>query len=148
MNLENKLMKIQSTKTVLKIILQFEDPALTTPSMFNKRHQNEVNNVILVSLLLTWNIFGSLFWCLHCWLWTSKYWTGPSRKFSKTRIPEKSATVTCLTFKKAFKSTQVFQRRPLECTRIKQKIIKRFIFLTTDITLRYTLKTSFENLHK
>ena len=116
--------------------------------MFNKWHQNEVNNVILVSLMLTLNIFGSLFWCLHCWLWISKYWIGPSRKFSKTRIPKKSATVTCLTFKKAFNNTQVFQRRPLECTRIKKRIIKRFIFLTTDITLRYILKTSFENLHK
>ena len=116
--------------------------------MFNKWHKNEVNNVILVSLMLTLNIFGSLFWCLHCWLWISKYWIGPSRKFSKTRIPKKSATVTCLTFKKAFNNTQVFQRRPLECTRIKKRIIKRFIFLTTDITLRYILKTSFENLHK
>ena len=30
-----------------------------------KRRQNEVNNVILVSLMLTVNIFGTLFWCFH-----------------------------------------------------------------------------------
>ena len=29
-------------------------------------------------------MFGTLFWCLHYWLWTSEYWMGPSRKFSKT----------------------------------------------------------------
>ena len=44
---------------------------------------NEVNNVILVSLLLTLNIFGTLFWCLHSWLWTSEYWMGPFSKFPK-----------------------------------------------------------------
>ena len=41
------------------------------------------------------------------------------RTFSKTRIPEKSSKVTCLAIRKAFKNTQVFQRRTLDCTRIK-----------------------------
>ena len=26
--------------------------------------------VILVSLLLTWDRFHTLFWCFHCWFWT------------------------------------------------------------------------------
>ena len=37
------------------------------------RHQNDVIAVVLASLLLILNKFHTLFWCLHCWLWTSKY---------------------------------------------------------------------------
>ena len=29
-----------------------------------------------LSLFLTSNIFDTLFWCWHCWLWTSKCWQG------------------------------------------------------------------------
>ena len=29
-------------------------------------------DVVLVSLLLTLNRFHTLFWCVYCWLWTSK----------------------------------------------------------------------------
>ena len=36
-------------------------------------HQNDVNDVILLSLLLTLNKFDTLFCCFHCWLRTSKY---------------------------------------------------------------------------
>ena len=36
----------------------------------HQRHQNDV--VVLVSLLLTLNRFRILFWCFHCWHWTSK----------------------------------------------------------------------------
>ena len=64
---------------------------------------------------------------------------GPSRKFSKTRIPEKSGKVTCLAIRKAFKNTHVFQRRPLDCTQIKiichsnnQNTIRIFLFLVVD----------------
>ena len=39
----------------------------------NKDHQNHVNDVVLVSLLLTLNRFHTLFWCSYCWLWTSKW---------------------------------------------------------------------------
>ena len=38
----------------------------------------------LVSLLLTLTRFHLLFWCLHCWLWASKYRSG------KTMVREKS----------------------------------------------------------
>lgn len=31
---------------------------------------------LLVSFLITLNIFDTLFWSYHCWLWTSKYWLG------------------------------------------------------------------------
>ena len=37
-----------------------------------RKYQNDVNNVILMSLLLTLNKFHKLFWCFHCWLWSSK----------------------------------------------------------------------------
>ena len=37
----------------------------------------------------------------------------------KSRIPAKSGNVTCLVIQKAFKNTQVFQRKLLDCTRIK-----------------------------
>ena len=33
-------------------------------------------DVVLLSLLLTLNRFDTLLWCLHCWLWISKYWLG------------------------------------------------------------------------
>ena len=64
---------------------------------------------------------------------------GPSRKFSKTRILEKSGKVTCLAIRKALKNTHVFQRRPLDCTQIKiichsnnQNTIRIFLFLVAD----------------
>ena len=41
-------------------------------------HQNNVNYVFLVSLLLTMNRFHTLLWCFHCWLWTNKCWVGHS----------------------------------------------------------------------
>ena len=51
-------------KTTCKICLK-----LTT------KMQEDVIDVILVSLLLTLNKFHILFRCFHCWLWTSKfYW--------------------------------------------------------------------------
>ena len=64
----------------------------------------------------------------------------PSRKFPKTRIPEKSGKVTCLTIRKAFTNTQVFQRRPLDCTELKQLVTqtnhnKNLIFVMADIAL-------------
>ena len=40
------------------------------------KYQNNVNNVVLVSFLLTLNRFHTLFWCFDCWLWTSKYRLG------------------------------------------------------------------------
>ena len=33
--------------------------------------------------MLTLDISGALFWCLHYWLWTSEDWMGPFRKFPK-----------------------------------------------------------------
>ena len=33
---------------------------------------NNVNDVVLVSLLLTLNIFQTFFYCCYCWLWTGK----------------------------------------------------------------------------
>ena len=48
------------------------------------KHQNNVwnllkicvNDVVLVSLLSALSRFHTLFWCFHCWLWTSKYRLG------------------------------------------------------------------------
>ena len=64
---------------------------------------------------------------------------GPPRKFSKTRIPEKSGKVTCLAIRKTFKNTYFFQWRPLDCTLIKiichsnnQNTIRIFLFLVAD----------------
>ena len=37
-----------------------------------ERHENDINNVVLLSLWLTLNIFHLLFWCFPCWLRTSK----------------------------------------------------------------------------
>ena len=31
-----------------------------------------INDVVLVSSVLTLNRFHTLFWCFHCWLWISK----------------------------------------------------------------------------
>ena len=78
---------------------------------------------------------------------------GPFRKFQKTRIPEKSRKVTCLTIQKAFNNRQVFQWRPLDCTRIKTtchsiKAQEEFDISYGDIALRYTVTRSFANLHK
>ena len=78
----------------------------------------------------------------------------PFTKFPKNRIPEKSGKVTRFTIQKALtKNTPVFQRRPLDCTRSKQLVTqtnhnKNLIFLMADIAFRYTVKTSFANLHK
>ena len=38
--------------------------------------------MVLVSLLLTLNRFHILFWCIHCWLWTSKCWGGGGGQIS------------------------------------------------------------------
>ena len=89
------------------------------------------------------NIFGTLFWCLHCWLWTIEYWMGPLRKFPKTRIPEKSGKVTCWAIQKAFTNTQFFLKRPLDFTRTKQLVTQtnhnnNLIFLVVDIALWYS----------
>ena len=36
------------------------------------KHQNDVNNVVLVTLLVPLNRFHTLLWCFYYWLWTSK----------------------------------------------------------------------------
>ena len=46
------------------------------PNMFNVNglsNQNNINGLVLLSLLLTLNRFDTLFWCFHFWLWTSKH---------------------------------------------------------------------------
>ena len=44
------------------------------------KHQNNVWNVFkvttAVSLMLTLNRFHTLFWCFHCWIWSSKFHLG------------------------------------------------------------------------
>ena len=51
----------------------------------NKRHLNDVIDAILVDLLFILNRFHTLFWCFHCWFWTSKCrlqsWTKHLRLF-------------------------------------------------------------------
>ena len=41
------------------------------------------HDVFLVSLLLTFNKFHTLFLCFHCWLWTRKYWLRKPRVIHK-----------------------------------------------------------------
>ena len=45
------------------------------------KHQSDVAEVLLVSLLLTLNKFHTLFWCFLFWLWTSKCRLGGCTKF-------------------------------------------------------------------
>ena len=78
---------------------------------------------------------------------------GPFRKFPKTRIPEKSGKVTCLTIQKAFTNAQVFKGDHWIVPKLKQLVTqtnhsRNLIFLMPDIALQYTVKTSFANLHK
>ena len=35
------------------------------------KHQNDVNNVVLVTLLVPLNRFHTLLWCFYYWLWTN-----------------------------------------------------------------------------
>ena len=44
---------------------------------------DSVNDVVLVYLLLTLNKFHTLFWCFHCWLWTSKCLLGKQAFFTR-----------------------------------------------------------------
>ena len=37
-----------------------------------KRHQNDIDDIVLVFLLLTVNIYHTFFLSFHCWIWTSK----------------------------------------------------------------------------
>ena len=46
--------------------------------------QNNINDVLMVSLLWSLNRFQRLFWCFHCWLWTSKCQLGIYLFFSIT----------------------------------------------------------------
>ena len=67
-------------------------------------------------------------------------------------IPEKSGKVTCLTIQKAFTNT-FFKGDHWIVPELKQLVTqakhnKNLIFLMADIALRYTVKTSFANLHK
>ena len=44
------------------------------------KHQNNVWNVFkvttIISLMLTLNRFHTLFWCFHCWIWSSIFHLG------------------------------------------------------------------------
>ena len=40
------------------------------------KQQNDVNEVVLVFLLLTLNIFHTFSKCFYCWFWTSKCYQG------------------------------------------------------------------------
>ena len=40
------------------------------------RYQNEVIDIIMVSLLLTLNIYHNFFYHFYCWLWTDHYLLG------------------------------------------------------------------------
>ena len=45
-----------------------------------------INDVVLVSLLLTLNRFQTLFWCFRCWLWTSKCTLRRSSVFVNSKV--------------------------------------------------------------
>ena len=57
-----------------------------------QKHRNNVNDVVLVFLLLTLNIFHTFFLSFYYWLWKSKCQLGDKRSFS-------ILTVTSSTFK-------------------------------------------------
>ena len=44
------------------------------------KHQNEVNGVVLLSLVLILNKFHVLFWCFHCWIGKGKCQLGSQKK--------------------------------------------------------------------
>ena len=67
--------------TEMKLYLNFFSQHFAIPQkLFVKskqwKHKNEVNDVVLVSLLITLNRFCTLFWCFHYFLWTTKYRLG------------------------------------------------------------------------
>ena len=45
-----------------------------------------INDVVLVSLLLTLNRFQTLLWCFRCWLWTSKCTLRRSSVFVNSKV--------------------------------------------------------------
>ena len=104
--------------------------------------------------MLILNIFGTLFWCFHCWLWTSEYWMGPFRKFPKSRIPEKSGkSRASWPFKRLLPTCKFFKGDHWIVPELKQLVTqtnhnKNLIFLMAEIALRYTVKASFANLYK
>ena len=62
------------------------------------RHQNDVIDLVLVSLLLTSNKFLTLFWCFHGWLWTSKYCLGISNVNVYSQSKFHVSTILCIFF--------------------------------------------------
>ena len=71
----------QATLICSKIIMETRGQCMKSVQSYRWRHQQDVVDVFLVSLLLFWNRFQTLFWCIHCWIWTSKcrlgYWPSP-----------------------------------------------------------------------
>ena len=53
----------------------------------NNKDQNDVNDFVVVSLLLTLNISRIFFSCFHSWLWRSKWWMGKSGHLYIPMVP-------------------------------------------------------------
>ena len=56
-------------------------------SKLAKRHQNDANGVVKMSLLLTLNIFHILFQCFYCELWTCNFRLGCLWYWMKKWVP-------------------------------------------------------------
>ena len=69
----------EPTFTCSKSQMEIPEQCVKYVQSQQQRHQTDVNDtkeVVLESLLLHLNRFHILFWCVHCWLWTSKYHVG------------------------------------------------------------------------
>ena len=66
-NVNNKDIKMTSFDVGLSsddvYMFKVNNGKTRTPEL---RHQNDANEIVLVSLLLTLNRFHTFFWCFHC----------------------------------------------------------------------------------
>ena len=64
--------KKRNTRTMSEIGLKLKKNRFKICSKLTIKHQNDVNNVVLVTLLVPLNRFHTLLWCFYYSLWTSK----------------------------------------------------------------------------
>ena len=65
-----------------------------------KVNYKDFNGLVLVSLLLTLNIFHTFFYYFYCWLWTGKCWLGHGAAYSldmEMRLPKTTPICTDVT---------------------------------------------------
>ena len=63
-----QLLSPQPAFTWSKSTMVISSKCLESVQIEQWRHQNDVNHVFLMSLLLTLNVFHTFFWYFHCWV--------------------------------------------------------------------------------